>query len=309
MRFESIKNDWVDYQCLDQIGHQTDDLYLCYCGIEFCPPNHSYGPKIRSEHVIHFIFQGKGFYQIDGQTHLLHEEQAFLIPANTNTYYYADANDPYAYVWVAFGGGKADDYLSQTPLSSHHPVCDLHVPAMQFRTLAEQIMEAKELKISNDIKRVGFLYQILAKLIASGQKNNQGSIPLNYPAETYAEYAQQYIELNYDRITVTDIVNHVGLNRSYLYTVFKRRFQVSPQEYLITYRMNKATELLLSTDKTITDISHSVGYEDSLTFSKTFKKQFGKSPKNYRLEKQKQEEIQLCLKNQPDTVNMPDIVV
>lgn len=289
MRFDYIKNEWANYQCLDQIGHQTDDLYLCYCGIEFCPNDHSYGPLVRPEHLIHFIFQGKGFYEINGRTYELHEEQAFLIPAGVNTFYYADSKDPYAYVWVAFGGSKASDYLSQTPLSEKHPVCDLCVPALQFRSLAEQIMDAKELTISNDIKRVGFLYHILAKLIASGQKKSQSSIPLNYSSETYADYAVQYIELNYDWITVSDIVHHVGLNRSYLYTIFKRQFQVSPQEYLITYRMNKAADLLLTTDDTIAAISHSVGYEDSLTFSKTFKKQFSKSPKNYRLENKKQE--------------------
>lgn len=287
--YDCVQNDRVDYRCLDQIGHQTEDLYLRYCGIEFCPPDHTYS-KILSEYLIHFIFKGKGFYVINGHTYEIHAEQAFLIPPGVDNYYYADSSDPYAYVWVAFDGSKASDYLAQTPLSIGHPVCDLHIPAAQFRALAEQIMEAGELTISNEIKRVSYLYHIFAKLIASGQSQKSGPAPLNYSSETYADYALQYIELNYDHITISDIVNHVGIDRSYLYKVFKKQFHVSPQEYLISYRMEEAVKLLTSTDRSIISIAGAVGYTDALTFSRIFKKQTGESPKHYRLSHRKPQE-------------------
>lgn len=290
MKYDCIKSERAYYRCLDQIGHQTVDLYLCYCGIEYCPPDHFYGPKIRTEYLVHFLFRGRGYFKINGNTYELKAEQAFFVPPGIETCYYADPADPYAYVWVAFDGEKASSYLDQTALSVLHPVCDLRIPASQFRSLAEQIMAAKELKISNDIRRVGYLYHILAKLTASVQSKSSGSIPLNYPAETYAEYAIQYIELNYDHINVSDIVNYVGINRSYLYTIFKRQFNVSPQEYLIRYRMNQSASLLLTTTRTITSIAQSVGYEDALNFSKIFKKHFGTSPKHYRLIHQKPKE-------------------
>lgn len=194
MIFNSIKNEKIDYQCLDQIRHPTSDLYLCYCGIEFCPPDHIYGPTIRSEYLLHFIFSGKGYYKIQGKTYEFKKGQASL--------------------------------------SVEHPVCNLTVPMEQFRELTDLIIGAKELTISNEIKRVGYLYHILAKLIASNQKKSTGPIPLNYPAETYAQYALQYIELNCNHINVTDIVNHVGIDRSYLYTVFKRYYHVSPRNTL-----------------------------------------------------------------------------
>lgn len=280
--FKSIKNEHVDYQCLDEIGHQTKDLYLCYCGIEFCHSDHFYGPIIRSEYLIHFILKGRGFYTILGNTYELHPNQAFLIPPGIETTYHAVPDDPYSYIWVAFDGEKATSYLAQTALSVESPVCDLHLPVEEFRILTDCIISAKELTVANDIKRVGYLYHILAKLIASNQPKQLGSIPLNYPSETYAEHAVQYIELNYNKISVSDIVEHIGINRSYLYRIFKKQFGISPQEYLIKYRLEKAAALLQETSDSIIVISHDIGYEDSLAFSKAFKKHYGMSPKHYR---------------------------
>lgn len=282
MKNDRIKNKWVNYSCLDQIGHQTRDLYLSYAGIEFCAPDHSYGPTIRKEYVLHIIFKGHGFYTVQGETYNLKAEQAFLLPPGIPTQYHANPNDPYAYVWVAFNGERINDYLAQTALSVEKPVCDLMIPSSEFRTLVEKILDTKDLKISNDIKRVGLLYVILAKLIASNNQLPNVTTPLYYPTETYAEHALQYIEINYNHITIQDVVNHVGLNRSYLYTIFKQKFLVSPQEYLISYRLKKATELLCSTTNSISDIAKAIGYEDPFTFSKVFKKYYGMSPKFFR---------------------------
>ena len=85
-----------------------------------------------------------------------------------------------------------------------------------------------------------------------------------------------------NNIKVTDIANYVGLNRSYLSSLFKKSLNLSPQEFLLKFRMNKAYELLKNPKLSVGDVSRSVGYMDPLTFSKTFKKYSGYSPKQYR---------------------------
>ena len=57
---------------------------------------------------------------------------------------------------------------------------------------------------------------------------------------------------------------------------------MTPQQYIISFRVNKACELMKNFKLSICDISRSVGYDDSLAFSKIFKKQKGMSPKKYR---------------------------
>lgn len=57
---------------------------------------------------------------------------------------------------------------------------------------------------------------------------------------------------------------------------------MSPQEFLVNYKIDKASELLKNTDLSIKAVASSVGYSDPLTFSKIFKKITGDNPKGYR---------------------------
>ena len=91
------------------------------------------------------------------------------------------------------------------------------------------------------------------------------------------------INNNYSsNIKISDIARHVGLNRSYFSNLFTKTLGVSPQEYLLSLRIEKACNLLEDFGLTIGEISMRVGYMDQLTFSKIFKKTKGVSPKLYR---------------------------
>ena len=79
-----------------------------------------------------------------------------------------------------------------------------------------------------------------------------------------------------------EMAKSVGLNKNYFSAFFKENIGMTPQQYIIKFRINKACELMENQGLTIGDISRSVGYEDTLGFSKIFKKEKGMSPKKYR---------------------------
>ena len=83
-----------------------------------------------------------------------------------------------------------------------------------------------------------------------------------------------------------DIAAQCGLNRSYFGAVFRQSLRQTPQEFLIQYRMVKATELLKLTQLSIQDIANAVGYSNPLHFSRAFKKVYGLSPRIWRNENQ-----------------------
>ena len=99
----------------------------------------------------------------------------------------------------------------------------------------------------------------------------------------YIKEAITYIEQNFQNdISVVDIANRLGINRSYFGKIFKQTLKQTPQEFLINYRMIKATELLRLTKMSIGDISKAVGYENQLHFSRAFKKIYNISPREWR---------------------------
>lgn len=86
----------------------------------------------------------------------------------------------------------------------------------------------------------------------------------------------------YDPITIQDIADHLGLNRSYLHRIFKSFTGSSIQSYLLDYRMRQACILLKTTTLSVRAIAHSVSYIDPLYFSRIFHQKMGMSPSEYR---------------------------
>ena len=103
--------------------------------------------------------------------------------------------------------------------------------------------------------------------------------------EFYIHEALEFIEHNFqNNISVEDMADVCGLNRSYFGKIFKEALGVPPQEFLLKYRMEKATELLKLTKLSVGDISSAVGYDNQLHFSRAFKNIYGVSPRQWRTE-------------------------
>ena len=123
------------------------------------------------------------------------------------------------------------------------------------------------------------MYRLLDEFpsTSDSSKNNQ---------KGYMDEALQYIHLNFQEdISVNDIAKNLSIDRSYLHRLFKKYDNISPQEYILKLKFEKACELLTTTSLRIGDIARTVGYHDPLLFSKTFKKLSGTTPSIYRNEK------------------------
>lgn len=94
---------------------------------------------------------------------------------------------------------------------------------------------------------------------------------------------QEYILENYKRdVTLEEMSKQFFVSKSQLSHCFKTEFGVSPIKYLITKRLDQAKILLLTTEKSITEISIEVGFSDSNYFSYYFSKENGVSPTEFR---------------------------
>ncbi len=261
------------------------ELFLTVCGIEHCPPDKSYGPVIRDDFHVHFILSGKGTLEINGQSYRLGRGQIFAIPPDIETYYYADPKDPWHYTWVSFGGSKAAYYMEKAGFTSACPVRDAYVEPEDFLALTEKILNHHELVIANELTRTALLYEILALLVNSRNQNLEQQHkprPLDYSPDIYVNHAVEYIHTNYRNARISDIASYIGITRSYLTHIFKQKLSISPQEYLLSYRLDQGSRLLRTTDLSIQEVASHIGYDNPLTFSKMFKNAYGLSPKNYR---------------------------
>ena len=92
-----------------------------------------------------------------------------------------------------------------------------------------------------------------------------------------------YMEQNLkENLRFEQLAELANMSPTSLRRVFQHSFSCSPRGYLQKLRIQKAMLLLASPDLSITEIAHSVGYNDSSYFSRVFKQETGETPKVYR---------------------------
>ena len=150
-------------------------------------------------------------------------------------------------------------------------------------TYIQQMIICRHLTYANELKREAALLQVLSALIDEYRTTLPKEERYDYPYKIYVDQAIDYIRRNYkSNVKINDIASYIGIDRSYLTHIFKSVTNVSPQEYLLRYRMEQAEVLLTQTDKKIGEIAWCVGYSDSLAFSRMFRKYKGVSPTEFR---------------------------
>lgn len=92
-----------------------------------------------------------------------------------------------------------------------------------------------------------------------------------------------------EKIQLSEIANVLHVNQFYLSSLFKKKIGTSFTEYLMNYRTDKASHLLIYSNMTVKRIASEVGYADVVQFNKMFKKRRGVTPSQYRIENTNQD--------------------
>lgn len=103
------------------------------------------------------------------------------------------------------------------------------------------------------------------------------------PSLRAARTALRYIEDNLNRpLLVEEIARHVSLSERHLTRLVRQLTGVSPTEYILTARLDRARALLLGTRDPIKAVSVQVGYADPAYFARLFTKRIGMPPSQFR---------------------------
>jgi AraC-like DNA-binding protein len=254
------------------------ELSLHHCGWESCEPCHAYGPAVRDHFLVHYVLEGRGTYRCGGVETHLGKGEGFLIRPSEVTYYEADSEDPWTYCWVGFDGTRAAPLLALAGLAESSVFrCDRD----DFLWRCVQAMrESTRGAAFEEIASVGHLYLFLSRLV---EEHGASSPSPRAMSEEYALRAVRYIEGAFSMpVTIAAVAEHLGIDRTHLFRVFRRHLGVSPQEYLLEFRLRKACELLRRTTLGIGEIACSVGIDSPAHFSALFRSRRGVSPREFR---------------------------
>lgn len=261
------------------------DLCMYQFGYEQCDPGHSFGPATRNHYLFHYVLSGTGTLMANNskgetRTYSVKSGQGFMIfPGQINTYI-ADEQLPWKYMWIEFDGLCVKEALSVTDLCKDAPVYHSHSKELREK-LADEMLYIVNHPQESSFHLIGHLYLFLDYLLQSAKSTKL--VSSGRMSDYYIKEAINYIEQNFqNNISIEDIAAVCGINRSYFGKIFRNSIGRSPQEFLMNYRMVKATELLKLTSLSIADVGSAVGYENQLHFSRAFKNIYGVSPREWK---------------------------
>lgn len=278
-RYNILENQSFIDLCMYQYGY-TENL-----------PLSSFGPHIRSHYLFHYVISGCGTLRAldsKGVDHSYHirSGQGFLIVPGQVTTYTADEHHPWEYTWIEFDGMHVKEALMTSGLSADNPVYH-STDSFYSRKMKDTMLHMATHPDETIFHLMSNLYLFLDCLTRSSASRTVPSS--SSMSRYYLEWAFTYIDQNFQNdITVADIAKSCKIHRNYLGKIFREQLGTSPQEFLITYRMNKAVQLLQTTKLAIKDIGNAVGYPNQLHFSRAFKNIYGIPPSQWRSAYQEQ---------------------
>lgn len=264
--------------CLNSSQEQTvAELAIYQCGHEKCKSGHQYGYAIRDHYLMHYIVSGSGEYHVDGFTYNLSAGDGFLICPSVSTMYKASEHDPWEYYWVGFYGTEAKQLLKKANLGPQSMV--FHNDNEQISRLMNQMHNSQRNPNSPETETLGYLYIFISKLIEQYESQNKNR---HNNSTGYVEKTINYIKCHYScTLSIQNIADYIGIDRSQLFRLFKMHMDISPQQYIINFRIAKACELMRTTELSIEEIAHSVGFDYLSYFFRIFKRETNTTPLQY----------------------------
>lgn len=243
------------------------------------------------QHEIYYLISGERNFTINDRLFKIGKGDLVIIPAgemHRTTYYSGNAHERVAIMfddevirclYEEFG----KDYVRQI-LESFF----VQIPEGR-RAYVEELMnrmlyEAEGIdELSEHMEKVYFQELMLFIIRCFKNESQVGEIDVT---DDIIQKAAKYIYENSEKnIRLNDVAEKFGMSSSYFSKKFKAVTGFGFKEYLIGVRIKEASNLLLATDKSITEIAISCGFNDSNYFGDAFRKVKGMSPNKYRKNK------------------------
>ncbi len=196
-----------------------------------------------------------------------------MIQPHDSTFYQASDTDPREYYWVGWEGDYARNAVESLRFKENMAV--FYCPDInQMKKAFAQLFACYQDEYQ-PYRLLGCFYNLVSLLAEKRGKRNE-----------YLTKALAFIRDNYaSNITVEDIAKEFSISSTHLNRLMKAHFDMSTWQYLIHFRLSKATRLLESDEQlTLSEIAADCGFGDLAHFSNTFKNKTGKSPMQYRQE-------------------------
>ena len=238
-------------------------------------------PEGRNDYQLLYIAHGKGhfYFKNTGEETIVQKGNMILFrPGEPQVYYYYAIDKTEVY-WVHFTGSEVEKYLEHYELPKDENVFFTGV-SPDYPWIFNQIIRELQLQRVNYEEMLRILLRHI--LLAINRYVKEGE-QLKSDLVNEIERAAHYFEENYNKdISIEQYAQEHLMTVNRFIINFKSIMKITPIQYIMSLMITAAKGYFDSTNKNITEVASAVGYDNSLYFSRVFKKYTGYSPSEYK---------------------------
>jgi AraC family transcriptional regulator, arabinose operon regulatory protein len=237
-------------------------------------------PRGAREAVVIVCVEGLGWCEASGQVVPVPAGSALVIPPGLAHLYRADTGSPWTIWWLHCAGADLGVLLEALQATDEIRVIEIG-DMFRVTAIAEHVIGCMERDETwpSLIEAAGSAWSLLAQLAADRVAGNRRQ---HEPIRD----AQDHLRENYTSpVSVPDLARLAGLSTSHFSALFRSATGGGVLDYVKSLRMARARELLLTSTRSVSQISTDVGYTDAFYFSRQFRALNGCSPSAYRRQK------------------------
>lgn len=262
------------------MAHQSIDIIAEFPGMVIIHqkiPSHEVG---RHEHIEHEFF-----LPLQGEITVQYEEAS--VKAGPGKMLYVPPHLDHRFSSTAQGSGERVIWLIQDKIWKKHTKTKFTATSFHINSLAKELVFFLLIHQKSEGSRY-FISALIEALVESLSREQRGRHALfsdhieGKVTDERVKKAIHFIEREIADISLSKIANESGLSLRNFNRLFLQQIGMTPKNYLILRRIEKAKRLLRETKMTVTDISLEVGYSSLSKFIETFKKGVGFLPSDYR---------------------------
>ena len=255
------------------------DFYVNSCGYyskieRGCNTNR---PQGRKDYQLICVVEGKLYTEINGKTESHLPGDVIIYYPGEPQIYYSYGKDLVSYYWIHFDGKNVEKLFKTLGIRGKRKI---NAPPNKedIEIIYRMTEEINRNLPGNAVMLEGLFYQLCTDI---SRRNSETSKSL----DGYSQLASAIKSMEHKpgaQYTIDDYARMCKMSRYHFMHIFKSVTGKSPIQYRNELRITRSATLLVQTDMNIKDISEYNGFEDSLYFSRCFRRYYGVSPSEYR---------------------------
>lgn len=255
---------------------QERPFYIEMAGITYPDPNYHIERKRSHIHCFEYVIDGEGTVQVDNQTNYPCKGDLYILPKGQSHNYFSSPENPFHKIWMNISGSLCDELIHV-----YHLTGTLLVRQIDAYPLFEEFLavcENKNLSLDEIYMQCSLIFHRLILKISAHLSTAQTISATDVTANEIKSYIDRNI---YEHLSIEMLAKQVNLSPSQVNRIFKKAFETTPYDYILTRKISTAKLLLKNTNLTVKEIAYKLNFADEHYFSNAFLKKVGVRPGKY----------------------------